>query len=69
MRWVRPTDGAVRYKTAFLWYPKTIGVETRWLERARWRECFKVDSFGGARWREDAWLEPERVARGSWLRW
>lgn len=40
MRWIRkskpiaPVEGANRTITKFLWLPKTIGNETRWLEKA-----------------------------------
>jgi hypothetical protein len=25
--------GTVKYRTKFLWWPKSVGLETRWLER------------------------------------
>lgn len=33
-----PKIGGVRYVTKFLWIPKEIGLERRWLERATWKE-------------------------------
>lgn len=41
MRWTKPkppTEGECRLRRAFLWFPKTIDRETRWLERATWTE-------------------------------
>jgi hypothetical protein len=39
MRWVKGhPNKLVRWSTAFLWWPKRIGLETRWLERAYWVE-------------------------------
>lgn len=42
MRWTndRPDVGDTRKREAFLWLRKTINGETRWLERARWEECY-----------------------------
>ena len=33
-----PKDRTKRQKTGFLWFPKRIGLETRWLEEATWEE-------------------------------
>ena len=41
MRWRKaPTKikPATRIKKRFLWWPKKIGEETRWLEIAEWKE-------------------------------
>lgn len=38
MRWKRPAQGEGRTKTAFLFFPKEIGGETRWLQKATWLE-------------------------------
>ena len=32
--------GARRTKCRFLWWPKTIGGETRWLEHAEWEQVW-----------------------------
>jgi len=37
-----PKDGSLREKTSFLFLPKKIGHETRWLEVATWVEEFKA---------------------------
>ncbi len=37
-----PKKGDKRTKEKFLLFPKTIGLETRWLERARWEDEFRV---------------------------
>lgn len=38
MRWVEHQVGDKRISSGFLWLPKTIGDETRWLEKATWEE-------------------------------
>jgi hypothetical protein len=43
MRWAtkrRPLDGQFRLRSRFLWAPKTIEGETRWLEFADWWERY-----------------------------
>lgn len=35
-----PKAGDVRLKRRFLWFPKRIGFETRWLEVAYWEERY-----------------------------
>lgn len=35
-RW--PKDGTKRERGGYLWFPKRIGNETRWLEAAAWEE-------------------------------
>ena len=44
MRWITRNykNDDIRVRTKFLWFPKTINEETRWLERATWEECFVV---------------------------
>ena len=48
MRWgVKPEQfkpGDKRYCFGFLWLPKTIDGETRWLERAEWTEVAHEES-------------------------
>lgn len=36
-----PNDGACRTVSKFLFFPKKIDHETRWLEKAKWIERFK----------------------------
>lgn len=38
MRWVEHQIGDKRVSSGFLWLPKTIDGETRWLEKATWKE-------------------------------
>lgn len=45
MRWnkkQKPTWGTFRERKKFLWFPKTINGETRWLEVSRWQEEFRI---------------------------
>ena len=56
MRWGRSMEGiavgSMRLRRGFLWAPKTIGWETRWLERARWWEEAQrsLRGYGDAVW-------------------
>lgn len=45
MRWNAelPEVGETRKRRKFLWWPKTINGETRWLEVARWEEVYGRD--------------------------
>lgn len=45
MRWGGnpPKFGQHRHRSGFLWLPKTIQGETRWLEFADWQETYQVD--------------------------
>lgn len=58
MRWQHPNADEERTRTAFLWFPKRIGDESRWLERATWIEVWQT-------YRALALLPPEWVA----IRW
>ena len=62
MKWQnhRPMYRALRVKSKFLFFPKTISGQTRWLEFAGWIEQYQSlmlsDKFGFIRWR-DKWTE------------
>lgn len=45
MRWQARVEGDNRVKTRFLWFPKCIHGEKRWLERAAWREIYVRETF------------------------
>lgn len=49
---MRFINGTKRKKTRFLWFPKVIGQQARWLERATWEEQLCVYS--------DYWWVPTR---------
>lgn len=64
MRWHHkqpPKKGDTRIRTAFLWQPKQIGHESRWLERARWREEVREVYIGfgltAPEWVETGWVD------------
>lgn len=44
-----PTPNQLRIRRAFLWSPKTIMKERRWLERASWTEKYYYADFGKGR--------------------
>ena len=60
-----PKGGETRTKSGFLFFPKTIGLETRWLENATWKDRYisyvtleeygPVESFG---WDAESWVSP-----------
>lgn len=60
MRWNTPQYalGSNRARFSFLFFPKTIGGETRWLEFARWgEEVVRGKLTGLLYWRETGWLQ------------
>ncbi len=69
MRWnayVEPEEGDTRYREKFLWLPKTTlniytgRQETRWLEKAEWKECYQKEyDFDGSQigyWKTERWV-------------
>jgi hypothetical protein len=65
MTWFHPSPGYIRLRRRFLWLPKRIQNETRWLEIAEWRESYSVGYWSGlAEWVPMAWL-PFNTPRGS----
>ena len=55
MKWRHPEIGATRIiQSEFLWWPKRIGDETRWLEKATW-----VDDYIYAYrfWKSRIWID------------
>lgn len=53
MRWQEPKLGDTRIQTKFLLLPLTIGYETRWLERASWKEVYHSSGL----WLPIKWME------------
>jgi len=47
MKWTEKTfrDGDLRTRRGFLFFPKQIGKQWRWLEFARWEERFQFHSY------------------------
>lgn len=42
----QPKEGDTRTKDGFLWLPKKLGNEWRWLEYAKWKQrCMKLTSL------------------------
>jgi hypothetical protein len=52
MRWFDPALGARRARSGFLFFPKWIFGEWRWLEYARW-----VDENRGCGWMSIFWQD------------
>lgn len=59
----RPKTFDARHFRRFLWFPKTIGQETRWLEVAEWTEF-----YCGGMWHNWTWGHANPVVRGGVLR-
>lgn len=62
MRWNEYKDGDIRFRTFFLWWPMTIGYETRWLETVTIRESFcrrYSIHFPRSQWIPEAFDPPE----------
>lgn len=60
MRFKRPVpkDGEERVVTKFLWLPKNLNQEMRWLEKAKWRQrAFHFTNGYGYfyEWRDVSW--------------
>lgn len=76
MNWLRtfivedekPELGDERVLSGFLWLPKAVQNETRWLVTARWRERY-VWTGRGARerkaWRAVRWIDEGKVQERS----
>jgi len=60
MKWLSagPNLNETRWKTGFLFFPKKIGHETRWLEHAKWEERFVIDlDTGSSYWCAISWMD------------
>lgn len=59
MRQVYERQGTARLKTRFLFFPKEIGNERRWLECATWEEKAEVPYRNQALvyWRPTSWVD------------
>ena len=49
-------DYSDRLKVGFLFFPKTINGETRWLEYANWMQHFTYHYQNGFSWDDIAWV-------------
>jgi hypothetical protein len=63
MRWVKPEYGDTRDREGFLFLPKRIGLETRWLEKASWEEEY-YKNYTECGYRYGTW-EPTRWLNGK----
>ena len=64
MRWIKapfPEQGQKRTIQVFLWWPRTIQRETRWLESAQIiQRC-----YGGGVWLDCEWAQDEIEAKAG----
>ncbi len=58
MRKQLPKNHTKRTRTKFLFFPKTIKGEKRWLEKATWEEyCLSSDTSGQTFWYGIRWID------------
>jgi hypothetical protein len=58
MRIQHPKEGDTKRTTKFLWFPKRINHETRWLEVASWKSILTTFTFRGqSYWRDVSWVD------------
>jgi len=53
MRWGFDKVKGQRFKTRFLIFPKCIKNEWRWLETAKWEECYREPNL---LWKSIMWI-------------
>jgi hypothetical protein len=41
----------------FLFFPKTINGETRWLEFSKWKKEYPIEDYDYATWESTKWLD------------
>jgi hypothetical protein len=64
MRWKQAQFSRVRIRSGFLFFPRCIGGERRWLERATWEQKY-CPSYTGEYWEDTRWITiPEHVYGG-----
>ena len=56
MRWKRPNEGSMRRIKAFLWWPRMINGETRWLEWATIDQRYDSGPYGSG-WSDWEWVD------------
>lgn len=67
MRFKWADEGTKRIRTGFLFFPLTIGGETRWFEKATWEERVTrlVSVFSGSDrgwdWERLRWIDGEEI--------
>ena len=59
MRWTKKVyqRDAVRTRSGFLWIPRRINGQWRWLEEAVWKEVYELDFDYVCRWSKVKWLD------------
>lgn len=68
MRWKNKQPGILRIRKGFLFLPREIGDEWRWLERAVWQERFCRDTHRGREvgyWEDLNWIDEPRFEVGQ----
>jgi hypothetical protein len=50
MRWTQPKHGEHRQRRVFLWFPRTLNRETRWLEMATVEQEYWFTSWLWLKW-------------------
>jgi len=55
MKWKTPEPLDERTKGGFLFFPKEINHEVRWLEKAMWKQVYKRGTFYDYWWTNYEW--------------
>lgn len=55
-----PQIDEIRIRTGFLWFPKTLEFQTRWLEVASWEEEYNWVYDGGFYWEPLRWVNDKK---------
>lgn len=56
MKWKRPNSYSERIIIRFLFFPRTIQGETRWLEFARIKQYYWLPEHGPGWWTDKEWM-------------
>jgi hypothetical protein len=65
MRWRSPYGhNFTRIREGFLWLPRDICGEMRWLERAKWEERLWITFMGERRWMAVRWVPDTEEFKG-----
>lgn len=60
MRWKDRKYGTYREISKFLWFPKNINHETRWLENVTWFQTWQYGQYGDF-WLDERWIDNAKL--------
>lgn len=61
--------GSERIRIAFLWFPKKIGGEKRWLEISAWKQKQYYNPYSPTNWywKDKCWIDQELNEKQEWI--